>query len=115
MLRVVLRPNTEPVDTESVKMEEDQQSAPQLSHQTVALGSSFSFTWHDDKGTLRFHRDQTGTEDTGGVGGGDAAHPAGLLQTFTEGLQVPPAQQNTPVWKNNVGVSSEDNERRTCV
>lgn len=30
MLRVVLRPNTEPVDTESVKMEEDRQSAPQL-------------------------------------------------------------------------------------
>lgn len=99
MLRVVLRPKTEPVDTESDKMGEDQQSAPQLRPQTAALGSSFSFTWHDDEGTLRFHRDQTGTEDTGGVGGGDAAHPAGLLQTFTEGLQVPPAQQNTPVWE----------------
>lgn len=98
MLSVVLRPNTEPVDTESAKRVEDQQSAQERSDQSEALCCALvSLTWHDDKGTLRFHCDQTGTEDTGGIGSGDATHPACLLQTFTEGLQVPPAQQNTPI------------------
>lgn len=57
------------------------------------------FTWHDDKGTLGLHGDQTGAKDAGSVSSRDAAELACLLQTFTERLQVPPAQQNTPVWK----------------
>lgn len=68
------------------------------SRQTTAL---CSVTWHDDKGTLGLHRNQTGTEDAGGVGSGDAAHPTRFLQSFTERLQVPPAQQNAPVWDKN--------------
>lgn len=59
----------------------------------------WTLTWHDDKGSLGLHGNQTGTEDAGGVGGRDAAHPAGLLQTFAERLEVPPAQQNAPIWE----------------
>lgn len=111
MLSVVLRPNTDPVDTESDKVEEDLSVSwrtykPQwaLSYQVKLTTALFSVTWHDDKGTLGLHRNQTGTEDAGGVCSGDAAHPTRFFQTFTERLQVPPAQQNAPVWdKNTVG------------
>lgn len=96
MLSVVLRPNTEPVDTESA---EATSLDLELLYTKLSFLFKFSshFTWHDHKGSLWLHGDQTGAEDAGRVGGRDAAHPTRLLQTLTEGLQVPPAQQNTPV------------------
>lgn len=98
MLSVVLRPNTEPVDTESA---EARREDLEFLHVKFLRFPLFNFqpygTWHDNKGTLWLHGDQTGAEDAGRVGGGDATHPTRLLQTLTEGLQVPPAQQNAPV------------------
>ena len=46
----------------------------------------FYFTWHDDKGTLGLHGNQTGTKDAGSVCSRDATHPTCLLQTLTERL-----------------------------
>lgn len=50
------------------------------------------FTWHDDKGTLWLHGNQTGAKYAGSVSSRDSTHSTRLLQTLTEGLQVPPAQ-----------------------
>lgn len=90
MLSVVLRPNTEPVDTESaeekwgkvrldLKMLQDKAVRLVLRRMTSLKQPTFAFTWHDDKGTLGLHGNQTGAEDAGRVSRRDATHPTGLL------------------------------------
>lgn len=59
MLRVVLRPNTEPVDTESAETRRrralsDLQAFCKWSETRQTL-NIISFTWHNHKGTLRLH------------------------------------------------------------
>lgn len=79
MLSVVLRPNTEPVDTESVDARREKSTfivtaKIHLISQTKFTFSTsssflFAFTWHDNKGTLGLHGNQTGAKDAGSVGG----------------------------------------------
>lgn len=56
-------------------------------------------TWHDEKWSLGLHGYQANTEDAGSIRGWDATHSTHFLQPPTQWLEVSPAQQNTPVWR----------------